>query len=53
MNEETKSKDAAVIQLTPAQYAELERAMQWPEDLPRYDRNARPTPLHEIFQGEL
>lgn len=48
MNEETKSKDKRVIPLSPEEYAELERALQWPEDLERWDRNAKPTNLVEI-----
>ena len=37
------------IKLTPEQYSTLERAMQWPEDLAKYDRIASPTKLTEIF----
>ena len=42
MNEETPTKDSRVIKLTPEQYNELERAMQWPEDLPQWDKNNKP-----------
>jgi len=31
-------KQRKVIELTEKKYAELERAMQWPEDLEAYDR---------------
>ena len=36
------------IQLTDEQYAELERALQWPEDLEKYDSVAKPTNLTEL-----
>ena len=36
------------IPLTPEEYSELERALQWPEDLEKYDRIAKPTNLLEI-----
>lgn len=36
------------IQLTEEEYSELERAMQWPEDLEHYDRVATPTNLSEL-----
>lgn len=36
------------IPLTPEEYSELERALQWPEDLDRWDRIARPTKLSEV-----
>lgn len=49
MNEETKSKDAKQIQLTQEQYNELERAMQWPEDLAQWDKNNTPTNFSKIF----
>lgn len=45
MDEETRSRDARAIPLSPAQYRELERAMQWPEDLARWDRIDKPTPV--------
>lgn len=47
MDEETPTKHK-VIKLTPQEYAELERAMQWPEDLPMYDRTCAPTKLTEL-----
>ncbi len=37
-----------VIPLSKEEYNELERAMQWPEDLERWDRTNTPTPLTEI-----
>ena len=49
MNEETKSKDTRVVKLTPKEYSELERALQWPEDLPRYDRIAAPLNMSEVM----
>ena len=48
MNEETKSKTKQDIELTQQEYLDLERAMQWPEDLARYDRIAKPTNLSEL-----
>lgn len=36
------------IPLTPEQYKELERAMQWPEDLAQWDKTNTPTNLKEI-----
>jgi hypothetical protein len=47
-DEETKTPDARVIQLAPEQAEELTRAMQWPEDLERFDHIAKPTNLTEI-----
>ena len=41
-------KKEKVIPLSKADYAELERMMQWPEDLPKYDKLNKPTPLTEI-----
>ena len=35
-------KQREVIELTDKEYAELERAMQWPEDLAEYDRLNKP-----------
>ena len=49
MNEETKSKDKRVIKLTPEEYNEFERAMQWPEDLPQWDKNNTPTNFGALF----
>lgn len=48
MNEETKTKDWYTIKLTAEEYSLFERAMQWPEDLPAYDRLNTPTNLGEI-----
>jgi DNA-binding PadR family transcriptional regulator len=48
MHEETKTPDRRVIELTPDEREALERAMQWPEDLERFDRIAKPTNLTEI-----
>jgi hypothetical protein len=48
VNEETKSKDKRVIPLNRKQYEDLKRALQWPEDLEKYDKLAKPTPLTEI-----
>ncbi len=48
MYEETESPDQAVIALTPEEYNDLERAMQWPEDLARWDRTNTPTPVTEM-----
>lgn len=39
------------IPLTQEQYSALERALQWPEDLPKYDAVAKPTALTEVFQS--
>lgn len=49
MNEETKSPDKKTIKLTEQQYAELERAMQWPEDLAAYDQSNRKINLSELL----
>jgi len=38
-----------VIELTEKEYLELERAMQWPEDLPAYDRLN--TPIYATLEG--
>ena len=53
MNEETESKDRRTIPLTLEQYLELERAMQWPEDLPAWDRlhDSTPTNMAAILGG--
>lgn len=49
MNHDTiKSKGDKDIPLTPAEYSALERAMQWPEDLPAWDRLNKPTNLSEL-----
>lgn len=41
------------IKLTPEEYSALERAMQWPEDLAKYDRIAKPTNLMEITFAQV
>jgi hypothetical protein len=38
-----------VIELTEEEYAEIERAMQWPEDLAEYDRLN--TPVRATLEG--
>lgn len=48
MFEETKSKDRKVVKLTNQQYRELERAMQWPEDLAAWDKLDSPINLTEL-----
>jgi hypothetical protein len=42
-------KQAVVIELTEQEYADLERAMQWPEDLAAYDRLN--TPIYATLEG--
>ena len=42
MTDETPTPDRRIIELTDAEYQALERAMQWPEDLPKYDRLNQP-----------
>jgi len=42
-----------IIKLTEAQYKELERAMQWPEDLAKYEKLNTPTPLTELSKFGL
>ncbi len=49
MDEETKSKDQKVIKLTQEQYLAIERALQWPEDLQKYDQSNKTTNLAEIL----
>ena len=46
MDDETKTKDYRVIPLSQEEYRELERAMQWPEDLKRWDRIDKKTPIY-------
>lgn len=36
------------VPLTEQEYKELERAMQWPEDLARYDRLNKPLTEHDL-----
>lgn len=42
-------KQRQVIELTEKDFAELERAMQWPEDLAAYDRLN--TPIYATLEG--
>jgi hypothetical protein len=42
-------KQRTVIELTEKEYADLERAMQWPEDLAAYDRLN--TPVYATLEG--
>ena len=43
----TKNKDRE-IPLTPEQYADLKRALMWPEEREHYDRVSKPTRLTEL-----
>ena len=52
MNEETITQNQRVIELTQKQFAELQRAMQWPEDLPQWDKDNTPTNFGAIL-GKL
>ena len=36
------------IPLTEQEYKDLERAMQWPEDLERYDRSNKPITEYDL-----
>lgn len=49
MIDETPSQDAQVIPLTESEYLQLERALQWPEDLPAWDRLNTPTNFADLF----
>lgn len=51
MIDQTKTKDVRVISLTEEEYTSLARAMQWPEDLAKWDRDhdTTPTNLAEIL----
>lgn len=49
MNEETHTPDKKVIELTQVEYSALARALQWPEDLPRWDKDNTPTNMREIL----
>ena len=49
MNEETQSKDARTIKLTEQEYKELKRLLQWPEDLPKYDKDNKPINMANIL----
>lgn len=48
MNEETSSKTKRIIKLSDKQYKELERALQWPEDVKAWDKLNTPTNLSEL-----
>ncbi len=49
MDEESKpERSDKVIKLSVQEYCEIERAMQWPEDIAKYDRVARPTNMSAI-----
>jgi hypothetical protein len=39
------------IPLTAEQYHELEKAMQWPEDMAAYEKLNAPTPLFDTVRG--
>ncbi len=47
MDEETKS-PKVIKPLTDEEFKWLHRALQWPEDLPQYDKIAKPTKLNEL-----
>lgn len=49
MNDETQTPDQKVIELTKAEYSALARALQWPEDLPQWDKDNTPTNMREIL----
>lgn len=49
MDEETKSKDLRTIKLTEQEYKELKRLLQWPEDLPQYDKDSKPVNMANIL----
>ena len=49
MNEETQTLDQKVIELTKVEYAALARALQWPEDLPQWDKDNTPVNMREIL----
>lgn len=40
------------IPLTAAEYRNLERAMQWPEDIAAYEKLNTPTPLFGSIQND-
>ena len=44
-----KSNNERIIQLTPEQYNQFERAMQWPEELAQWDKNNTPTNLGSLL----
>lgn len=49
--------EIGAIELTEEEYNELERALQWPEDLQRYDRLNKPLTEYDlgisIFGGSI
>ena len=48
------ARDPRTTPHTPEQYRALERAMQWPEDLPAYDREHDTTPTNlSRYLGKL
>lgn len=54
MTEETATRDRRTIPLTPDQYEQLARAMQWAEDLPKWDKDHDKTPTNlAAYMGNL
>lgn len=51
MDEDIQSAGDRVIKLTRDEYLALERALQWPEDLPAYDRSNTPTNFADVLGG--
>lgn len=49
MIDETFSIDAQVIPLTESEYQQLERALQWPEDLAAWDRLNTPINFADLL----
>lgn len=49
MYEETPTIDQKIIELTKVEYVALARALQWPEDLPQWDKDNTPTNMREIL----
>ena len=51
MNEyeyDNESESVVILKLTKQEYMEIERMMQFPEDIEEYDRSNKPTNLTEI-----
>ena len=51
MNEyeyDNESESVVILKLTKQEYMEIERMMQFPEDIEEYDRSNKPTILTEI-----
>jgi hypothetical protein len=46
--EEDETEYEVILKFTKQEYMEIERMMQWPEDLAEYDRTNKPTNLTEI-----